>query len=356
MGFNRRGDQYYILQDPFNLKIYAASNNAVKFWVVTQEKILDITFSSQREDFFVITEKGRVKKYKLNENTNDIKLYREYSALHNGDIYSIQASANCKYIFTTGEDNTIKVWDYHFRGGLVPAYQAYNCGERVEEVILSNDRLQLVLSFSRKNKTLYCWKFFGNIHEWTDTETFEQIESTVEQQYQLVTGNLPQADIQEVSEKNIFSNLSKDVQPDGNYQEAPDQQPPQQQLKGLYDIVEKQWEGQGRDASGQPAHSEQHSRPTEPNKEGRYQISQNNAETEHNHPGPGATLPAQEEAEEEGKQRDTFPGSYIQRQYVLGFNCGTNFPQADIIWHQAENYYVLPCNEAVVISNMCEQR
>jgi len=30
----------------------------------------------------VITEKAKIKKYKLNENTNEIKLFREYSALH----------------------------------------------------------------------------------------------------------------------------------------------------------------------------------------------------------------------------------------------------------------------------------
>lgn len=36
------------------------------------------------EDLFVITEKAKVKKYKMNLNTGDIKLFREYSALHNG--------------------------------------------------------------------------------------------------------------------------------------------------------------------------------------------------------------------------------------------------------------------------------
>lgn len=35
VGFNFRGDLYYVLSDPFNLKIYALQNDAVKFWVST---------------------------------------------------------------------------------------------------------------------------------------------------------------------------------------------------------------------------------------------------------------------------------------------------------------------------------
>ncbi len=128
-GFNSKGDLYYVLHDPFNLKIYSTTDNGVKFWVCTQEKILTVSFTTQREDFFVITEKAKIKKYKLNENTNELKLFREYSALHNGDIYSLISSENCNYLMTIGEDKLLKIWDYHFRGGLVPAYQAYNCGE-----------------------------------------------------------------------------------------------------------------------------------------------------------------------------------------------------------------------------------
>lgn len=70
----------------------------------------------------MITEKAKIKKYKLNENTNDIKLYREYSSLHQGEIYSIVCSRNSKYLFTTGEDNLLKIWDYNLRGGLTPNF------------------------------------------------------------------------------------------------------------------------------------------------------------------------------------------------------------------------------------------
>jgi hypothetical protein len=69
-----------------------------------------------------VTEKAKIKKYKLNEFTNEIKLFREYCALHSGEINSIHPSANCNYIFTTGDDLLLKVWDYHFRGGLTPNF------------------------------------------------------------------------------------------------------------------------------------------------------------------------------------------------------------------------------------------
>ena len=69
-----------------------------------------------------MTEKARVKKYKLNENTNDFVLYREYAALHQGEIYCVTPSANCKYLATSGDDSLVKLWDYHFRGGLTPVF------------------------------------------------------------------------------------------------------------------------------------------------------------------------------------------------------------------------------------------
>jgi hypothetical protein len=34
----------------------------------------------------------------------DLKIYREYSQLHTGKVYSITSSDNCNYLFTTGED------------------------------------------------------------------------------------------------------------------------------------------------------------------------------------------------------------------------------------------------------------
>ena len=37
-------------------------------------------------------------------------------------IYRINSSSNCRYIFTSGEDNLLKVWDYHLRGGLTPNF------------------------------------------------------------------------------------------------------------------------------------------------------------------------------------------------------------------------------------------
>lgn len=44
-------------------------------------------------------------------------------------------------MFTSGEDNLLKVWDYHLRGGLTPNFQAYNCGEKFLSVVVSNDEL-----------------------------------------------------------------------------------------------------------------------------------------------------------------------------------------------------------------------
>ena len=48
--------------------------HVMKFWITApgkfNEKIVKASFTNMKEDFFIVTERGRIKKYKLNENTN----------------------------------------------------------------------------------------------------------------------------------------------------------------------------------------------------------------------------------------------------------------------------------------------
>ena len=118
------------ITDALTIKIYNIHTMNQKFTIYSEDPIERATFSWKDGELFVITENKKMKKYKISE--TEFSLIREYTALHNGKILSITPSLNSEYIFTTGEDHLVKVWDYQFRGHINPAYQAYNCGEYLD--------------------------------------------------------------------------------------------------------------------------------------------------------------------------------------------------------------------------------
>jgi len=71
---------------------------------------------------FIITDSSKLRKYKLKDVGGELYLLREYANMHSGKLKQIIPSVNCSYLFSVGEDNLLKVWDYHFRGGLTPVF------------------------------------------------------------------------------------------------------------------------------------------------------------------------------------------------------------------------------------------
>jgi hypothetical protein len=53
--------------------------------------------------------------------------------------------------------------------------KAYNAGEVLHDIVLSNDELQLVISFGKKSRSLYCWKFRTSLHERDNAFTEEEV-------------------------------------------------------------------------------------------------------------------------------------------------------------------------------------
>jgi hypothetical protein len=60
-------------------------------------------------------------------------------------------------------DNLIKVWDYHLKGNLLPAFQAFKCGEPLSAISISNDDLSLVFCYGSRSSAIYCWSFLGDL-------------------------------------------------------------------------------------------------------------------------------------------------------------------------------------------------
>jgi WD40 repeat protein len=101
--------------------------------------------------------------------------------LHDGGVADFDISLNCAYLVTAGsQDQAIKVWDYSFRGNLVPAFQCFSLNEAHQRVILSNDDQGLV--FSMNDHNINTWMFknsFSDMKLKIQAEEIEKRERTL---------------------------------------------------------------------------------------------------------------------------------------------------------------------------------
>lgn len=73
-------------------------------------------------------------------------------------------SLNCAYLVTVGsQDCAIKVWDYNFRGNLVPCFQCFSVNEANQRVLLSNDDQGLV--FTTNGNNINTWMFKNSFND-----------------------------------------------------------------------------------------------------------------------------------------------------------------------------------------------
>ena len=147
--------------NPNTLKILKAGTWEICYTVAIQEEIVKASFSPIKHDLFILTSKSQLKKCRLQE--NNVSMEREYWTLHNGMITDFQISKNAAFIFTVGEDNLLKVWDYFMRGNLMPSFQAFTVGGRLREIVLSNDDYNLVFSYGLDNNGIFCWQFYSDL-------------------------------------------------------------------------------------------------------------------------------------------------------------------------------------------------
>ncbi|EGR28856.1 hypothetical protein IMG5_167650 [Ichthyophthirius multifiliis] len=160
--FDLLGEYFFILvQGGFQINFFSQNSYVLLFCINSNEEIQKIRFSFIKEDLFITTLNGKLKKYKI-KNNKQVLLFREYQ--NNIFANNLSISENSSFIFILSNFNNrflMKIYDYYFRGGLEPYFQAFNCGEQLQEIVFSNDELNLVFAFSNENKSLYCWKFLG---------------------------------------------------------------------------------------------------------------------------------------------------------------------------------------------------
>ena len=62
-----------------------------------------------------------------------------------------------------GEDSTIKIWDYFFRGRPTPSHQIFCLSEPLEEGFLTNDMEMNFICIGKESNGLYMFRFVGDV-------------------------------------------------------------------------------------------------------------------------------------------------------------------------------------------------
>lgn len=161
LAFDYYGEYLLVQYNPNTIRILKTGTWTPCYSISFEEEIVKAAFSPIKRDLFILTSKSQLKKCRLQENS--ITMEREYWTLHNGLITDFQISKNAAYIFTVGEDNLLKVWDYFMRGKLMPTFQAFTTGGKIRDVVLSNDNFNFIFSYGVENNGIFCWQFYSDL-------------------------------------------------------------------------------------------------------------------------------------------------------------------------------------------------
>lgn len=169
-------------KSPFSLLLFSTNSWEIKQKISLNEEIETARFSYLKDRVIVLTKKGKLKFYLASY--HEIVFLKDFGCLHDGGVKDFESSLNCAYILTIGKvDNTIKVWDYNFRGNLVPAYQSFSLNENSTLLKLSNDDQGLV--FTANDCNINTWMFKGSFEDMKLKAHSEEIEKREKQLLQL---------------------------------------------------------------------------------------------------------------------------------------------------------------------------
>jgi WD40 repeat protein len=151
-----------VSKNPFSLLLFSTNTWEIKQKVNVGEEIFKAKFSYLKDKLLVLTKSGKLKFYMVSY--YDVEFLKDFGCLHDGGVADFEVSLNCAYIFTIGRiDGNVKVWDYHFRGNLIPAFQCFSVNESPEFLKISNDEQGFV--FSAGGNVINTWMFKNSFED-----------------------------------------------------------------------------------------------------------------------------------------------------------------------------------------------
>lgn len=151
-----------VSKNPFSLMLFSTNTWDIKQKIAVGEEILKAKFSYLKDKLLILTKSGKLRFYMASY--YEVAFLKDFGCLHDGGVADFEISLNCAYVFTIGRiDGNVKVWDYHFRGNLVPAFQCFSVNESPEFLKLSNDDQGLV--FTAAGNSINTWMFKGSFED-----------------------------------------------------------------------------------------------------------------------------------------------------------------------------------------------
>lgn len=166
-------DSMIVSKSPYSLLLFSTNTWDIKQKVNVPDEIKKARFSYLKDKLIVLTKTGKLKFCLASFYKSEY--IKDFGCLHDGGVSDFQVSLNCAYIFTIGlVDNSVKVWDYNFRGNLVPAFQCFSVNESPEYLCISNDEQGLV--FTAGGNIINTWMFKANFDDMKLKAYAEDIE------------------------------------------------------------------------------------------------------------------------------------------------------------------------------------
>jgi WD40 repeat protein len=171
-------DSMIVSKNQFSLFLFSTSTWEIKQKISVGDEIHKAKFSYLKDKLIILTKSGKLKFYLCSYHR--VEYIKDFGCLHDGGVADFQVSLNCAFIITIGMvDNNIKVWDYNFRGNLVPAFQCFSVNEQPRFLCLTNDEQSFV--FTAEGRVINTWMFKGRFDDMKMKVHAEEIEKREKQ-------------------------------------------------------------------------------------------------------------------------------------------------------------------------------
>ena len=147
------------------ITIWETKNFSLRWMVdLTGEIISKIAFAPNMHDLLVMTTNSKLKVLRIDHDKphgSELETVRDQFGICDQECTDFAISPNGKFIFVSGKENLIRVYDYFLRGSLVASQQAFSGHlQHASELVIQNDMRHLY-SIGPGNG-IFKWAFFGD--------------------------------------------------------------------------------------------------------------------------------------------------------------------------------------------------
>ena len=160
IGIDLTNNFFFYSLDCYKLQIYDFKLKEKKNIIRHLNKIKICNFGFVNNFIIILDEKNILTFYKKNKN-GKFWINKEIRQLNLEDTVFFKPSLNNKYIFTLSKNGIFKIWDFYFRGSIVPEFLMYDNTEDFNEFLLTEDLSNKIFLFNKNIGKIETILFLG---------------------------------------------------------------------------------------------------------------------------------------------------------------------------------------------------